>query len=119
MIIHNSKNRIKVLNSFIAILILFLQVNVCCQSQTLSNHKPVAWGIDNDVSALTVINNLNQQNIIRQNPEINLSPANILFDKFDITSIQDLTNSKKIYGGSFSYQLRYRTFQAIQFSTST
>lgn len=113
--INNSKS----FSSLLAALILFFQLAPNQEIQSSSNQKTPEWSIDNNNAVINVIGNQFQKSLNRQNPEINSSPANNFYDKYDIKSIPDITNSKKIYGGGFSYLLRYSRFLTVVFSTST
>lgn len=112
-------SRIKNLIAFIAVLILFIQILPNQKTQTLSNQGTPEWNTDQNIAVTVLPNNLSQNNLIRHNQEINLSPANYFYDKYDITPIEDFTNTKKIYGGGFSYLQRYSRFLTVVFSTST
>jgi hypothetical protein len=103
----------------LAVLILFFQLVPNQEIQSSSNQNFPEWSIGDNISVFNVIINPYQKNLSKQNPEINLSPANNFYDKYDIQSIPDMTNSKKIYGGGFSHLHRYSTFLTVFFSTST
>lgn len=119
MIRINKIFQLKGLNTFIALLILVMQLIPNIQNESFANQKLPELSYGNSVFIINVIINPFQQQLVRQNPEINFSPSNSSYDKYDITAIPDLTNSKKIYGGGFSHLHRYSTFLTVFFSTST
>ena len=115
----NNLIRLKVISPFVAILVLLLQIIPNQQNEDLSNQKFPEVSFCSSLFVLNVISNPYQQNLERQNPELNHSPANSIYNKNDITSITDLTDAKKIYNGGFSLKFSVSTFLTVVFSTGT
>lgn len=119
MIFISREHKLKILNSFVALLILFLQVVPDQESKIFGDHKLPEWNIERNIALASVNGNQPSQTSLRHINEINLSPAHSFYDRYDILSIPELTDSTKIYGGGFSYSHRYRSFLSVIFSTST
>jgi hypothetical protein len=114
---HN--NKIKILSYLIAVLVLFMQVVPKTEFASAGEHRLPEWNIDHNIALLNVSGNQPTKAAHRQIIELNLSPAHCFFDKYDILSIPELTDSKKIYGGGFSYANMYKTFLTVHYSTCT
>ena len=110
---------LKILHLFLTILFLFVQSIPYWEDESISNHSSDQFLSENNISVFNVINNLNRQNLIRSYPEVNSSSVNYYYDKNDLIYIPDITDSKRIHNGGFSYNFRYRTFLTAIFSTST
>src|SRR5574338_617442 len=107
----NTRNtKVKILYSFMAVLILLLQVINFQEPEEYVNHKLPEWNVERQVALISINSNQPSQSTFRQISTLNLSPANSFYDRYDIVSIPELTDSKKIYEGGFSFSHRYRTF---------
>ncbi|MDT3694793.1 MAG: hypothetical protein ROY99_00290 [Ignavibacterium sp.] len=58
-------------------------------------------------------------NPVKQNTERNFASFHYIYDKHDLISERDITDSKKICNGGFSTTFRFKTFLTVIFSTST
>jgi hypothetical protein len=112
-------NKIKILSYLIAVLVIFLQVVPKTEFTSAGEQKIPEWNIDLNIALLSVSSNQSSQAAHRQIIELNLSPAHCFFDRYDMLSITELTDSKKIYGGGFSYTNMYKTFLTVHYSTCT
>jgi hypothetical protein len=114
-----SVNKIKILSCLISVLVFLTQVIPKTEFTSAGEHRLPEWNIENNILNIGLSSSQNTQNIIRQNSGINLSPANMYFDKYDMLSLPIIIDSKKIYGGGFSYTNMYKAFLTVHFSTCT
>ncbi|MFZ1517255.1 MAG: hypothetical protein WAU11_00680 [Ignavibacteriaceae bacterium] len=100
-------------------MILLLQVIPNQQSEFQSNQKLPEVSFSSNLFVLNVINGQQQNQLVRQNPDLNYSAVNNIYDKHDTSFLTDQTDAKKIYNGGFSKKLRVSTFLTVMFATGT
>jgi exopolysaccharide biosynthesis protein len=110
---------LKILHLFLTILFLLVQSIPYWEDESISYCSTDQFFSEDNISVFNVINNSNQPNVIRNNSQVNSSPANYFYNKNDLICIPGITDSKRIHNGGFSYNFRYRTFLTAIFSTST
>lgn len=111
--------RTKILSILIAVLVFSIQVLPKEESNGFGDHRLPEWNIDNNILNISFSGSKTTQNIVRHNSLKNLSPAYRYCDKHDILSFPILIDSKKIYGGGFSFLHNYSKFLTVLFSTYT
>lgn len=112
-------NKTKFLCILIAVFVFSVQIQPKEESNNFGDHRLPEWNIDNNILNISFSGSKTTQNIVRHNSVQNLSPASTYCDKYDILSLPIIIDSKKIYGGGFSFLHNYSRFLTVLYSIYT
>lgn len=107
------------ISGLIALSVIFIRVIPIESSGRSLGHDPSQRIIENIIGDINIQNNQQIPTSSRKLSESNSPQSNSFYDKYDISPAEEITDAKKIYRGGFSACHRFKTFLAIQFSTST
>jgi len=113
--LHKARN----INSLLAILLFAFQLSQIPESNQASLTKLSETSFHVYYYSIELSAAGSNHNSVKQNQERNFSSTNNFYDKNDLISVADLTDSKRIYNGGFSTSFRFKTFLTAIFSTST